>query len=95
MHVEHIELVMLGYFGHAGRQRRRVRRVLEQRIGRNFHFVVIHTRRIGVQANGIGVRNEVHVMASVGEFQAKLCGDDAASAVRRVTGNANPHAPPS
>jgi hypothetical protein len=46
--------------------------------------------RLG-KAYGLGVGDEVHLMAALGELESELGRDDAAAAIRGVTGYANPH----
>ncbi len=89
--VQQIEVVVLGHFRHARRQRQAIRRILEQRIVGNFHFVIVDAGSAGVQPDGIGVGDEMDVVAAVGQLQAKLGGDDAAAAVGGIAGDSDPH----
>src|ERR1039457_5299554 len=48
-------------------------------------------RHILVEPYGIGVGDEVDLVAARGQFQAQLRGDDAAAAVGGITGDTNSH----
>ena len=45
----------------------------------------------GIQADGIGVRDEVDLVAAVGEFESELRGDDPAAAVGGIASDADVH----
>ncbi len=66
VYVQQIQVLPLGHLRHARGQRQTVRRILKQRIGGDFHFVVVHARRPRVQAYGVGVADEVYVVTAVG-----------------------------
>ena len=51
--------------------------------------MVVDARRAGVEADRIGVGDEVDLVAARGQFQAELGGDDAAAAVRGIAGDAD------
>ena len=49
-------------------------------------------RRTGVEADRVGVGDKVDLVPARGQFHAQLGGDDAAAAVRWITGDADVHA---
>src|SRR5262249_36153226 len=85
------EIVSLRYFEHARGQREAVGRVLEQRIIRDFHLMIVDTRNARVEPDGIGIGDEMHFVAAVGQLQAKLGGHDPTAAVGGVACNTDPH----
>ena len=89
--VQQVEPVGLGHVGHARRQRQAVRRILEERVGGDLHFVVMNARNTGVEANRVGVADEVDFVAAAGEFHPQFRRDDAAAAVGGITGDADVH----
>ena len=89
--VQQVQVVALGHFGHARGQRQRVGRVLEQRVGRDLDLVVVDARSARVEPDGVGVGDEVDLVAAVGQFQAQFGGDDAAAAVGGITGDSDLH----
>ncbi len=68
-----------------------IRRVFEQRITRNLNFMVVNVGLRFGQPDGLGVRNEVNLMAPLRQFQSKFGGDHTAAAVSGITGYANSH----
>jgi hypothetical protein len=64
---------------------------LEQRVGGNFHLVVVNPREILIEPYGIGVADEMDFVAARRQFQTELSSDDPAAAVGGVTGNADSH----
>ena len=91
VHVQHVEVVALGHLRHARGQRQAVGRVLEQRVGRDLDLVVVDARRVRVQPDGVGVGDEVDLVAAGGQFQAEFGGDDAAAAVSGIAGDSDVH----
>ena len=83
----------LGNLRHARGQSEAVRRIVEQRVVRDFDFVIVDARHVGIETDGIGVADEVDLVAAVRQFEAELGGDDAAAAVGGVAGDADAHAP--
>ncbi len=69
----------------------RVRRMVEKRVGNDFHFVEVDAVAVAVHADGRGVADEMDVVAARGEFHAEFCGHDAGAAVGRVTGDDDAH----
>ncbi len=53
VHVQQVERVALGHFRHSRGQRQAVRRILEQRIIRNFHLVIMDARDARIEANRV------------------------------------------
>ena len=89
--VQQVQIVVVSHFRHARRQRKTIGRILEQRIVGHFHFVIVDARRTRVQPDGIGVGNEMDLMAARGQFQTEFGGDNAAAAVRGIAGDADLH----
>ena len=94
VHVQKIKVVKLGHFRHARGQRQIVRRVLEQRITGDFHFMVMNVGMGTAQANGLGVRNEVNFVVTLRQLQPQLGRDHAAASIGRIAGDADFHACP-
>ncbi len=91
MHVQQIEIVSVRHIHHARRQRQTIRRILEQRIVGNFHFVIVDARDAGVEPNRIRIGDEVDFVAAVGKLESEFRRDDAAAAVSGVTRDSNVH----
>ncbi len=91
MHVQQVELVDFGNLGHACRQRQVVRRILEQRIPRNFDLVIVNVGLRLSQPDGLRVRNEVDFMAALRQFESELRGDHTAAAVSGITRYTDSH----
>ncbi len=91
VHVQQIQARRLGHLRHAGRQRQAIRRIEEQRIGRDLHLVVVNPGVIGIQADGVGVTDEVNFMPPRRQLHAQLGSNNAAAAVGGVTGDADVH----
>ena len=91
MHVQQIEFIPLRDFRHPRGERQAVRRVMKQRILRDFDFVIVNARNSGIEPDRVRIRDEVHLVAAIGQFQTQFCGDDAAAAVRRIAGDSDPH----
>ncbi len=92
--VEEIERVELGDFGHAGGEGEVVGWVLEERVVGDGDFVVIDVGFAAGEAEGLGVGDEVDLVAAGGEFDAEFGGDDSAAAVGGITGDADLHRGP-
>ncbi len=91
MHVQQVERVALGHFRHARRQRQAVRRILEQRVIRDFDLVIVDARRPRIEPDGIGVGDEVNIVPAVGQLETQLSSDNAAAAIGGITGDADLH----
>ena len=91
VHVQQVEIVELRDLRHARRQRQIVRRIVEQRITRDFDFVIMNVRFRAPQPDRLGVRDEMNFVAALGQFQAQFRGHHAAAAVGRITGDPNLH----
>lgn len=89
--VEQVEVVFLGDFRHAGGESQAVRRVLEERVVRDFDLVIDDIRAV-VEADRVGVGDEVDLVAAVGEFESEFGGDDSAASVGWVASDADSHA---
>ena len=91
MHVQEIERLGLKDLEHFGGERQRVGRVIEERVGSDFHFVEMDVRVVGVHADRRGVADEVDVVAAGGQFGAEFSGDHAGAAVGWVAGYPDAH----
>ena len=94
MHVQQVEIVKFGDFRHARGQRQIVRRIFEQRIAGDFHFVIVNVGMGAAQPNGLGIRNEMNFVIAFRQLQPQLGRDDAAAAVSRIAGDADFHVRP-
>ena len=94
VHVQQIKVVKFGHFRHARGQRQIVRRILEQRIAGDFHFVIVNVGMRAAQPDGLGIGNEVNFVAALRQFEPQLGCDHAAAAVGRIAGDADFHACP-
>ena len=91
VHVQQVEIVELRDLCHARGQRQVVRGIVEQRITGDFHFVIVNVGFLAPQPDRLRVGNEMDLVAALGQFQAEFGGDDAAAAVRRITGDSDLH----
>src|SRR6266478_1244608 len=60
-------------------QRQAVRRILEQRVIRDFDLVIVDARRPRIEPDWIGVSDEVDVVPAVGQLEPQLGCDNAAA----------------
>src|SRR5215471_12751178 len=74
-----------------GNERVAVGRVLEERVIGDLHLVVMNAGQARIEADGIGVGDEVHVVAAVRQFPPEFGRHDSAAAVGGVTGDADVH----
>ena len=74
---------------HSHGEREIVRRILEQRISADVHFVEIDVRQERRQPERLPVSDEMDLVAARGERDAELGGDRAGSAVCRITGDSD------
>ncbi len=93
MHMQQIEPLALGHFRHARGESQRVRRIVEQRVVRNFDFVIVDAGRIGVEPDRIGIADEVNFVPALRQFETQLGRDDSTTAIGGVAGDADAHAP--
>ena len=91
MDVEQVERFGFENFEHFCGERQGIGRMVEERVGGDFHFVKMDAQVIGIHADGRCVTDEMNVVAARGEFHAELGGDDAGTAVRGITGDAYAH----
>ena len=91
MHVEKIQSIRVGHLRHSRSQSQTVWGVMEERIVGDFHFVIVNARRPGIEADRVGIADEVNLMPAVGQLEAQFRRDDAAAAVGGVTGNPDGH----
>src|ERR1035437_9959469 len=89
MDVEQVERVELGHFGHAGGEREIVRWMLEERVAEYVDFVEVDVGLAATEAERRRRGDEVDFVAAGGEFDAELGGDDSASAISWVAGDAD------
>src|SRR5882762_4152339 len=95
VYVEQIKALCFGHFHHLYRKRKRVRRVVEQGITGNFHFVELNSL-VGVgQTNWRRIADEMNLMAARSQLHSQLGRDDARTAIRRVASDPNLHIVPS
>ena len=91
VHVQQVEIVQLGDFSHARGQRQIVRRIIEQRIARHFDFVIVNVGFLAAQPDGLGIGDEMNLVAALGQFESEFRGHHAAAAVGGITGDPNLH----
>src|SRR6516162_9082526 len=94
MYVQQVEIVDFRHLGHAGGQRQVVRRVLEKRVTRDFHLVIMDVGLWIGEPNRLRVRDEMDLMAAPRQFEAEFGRDHAAATVGWITGNADFHRAP-
>ena len=87
MYVQHVQVVALRNLVHPRSERFRIGWILEQRISRDIHLVVMDARQARIEPDGIRVSYEVDVVAARGQLEPELSRDDAAAAISRVTGD--------
>src|SRR6266567_4686455 len=94
--MQKVEIVKFRDFSHASGKGQIVGWIVKQRIAGNFHLVVVDVG-VGLQTNGLSVRDEVDLMSSLRQFQSEFGGDHAAAAVGGIARDPNLHseAPPS
>ena len=80
---------------HAHREREVVRRILEQRIAADVHFVEVDARQERRKPERLLVRDEVDLVTAPRERDAELRRDGARPTVGRIAGDADLHATPS
>src|SRR5262249_22512779 len=59
--------------------------------GGNFHFVVVDPGDVRIEADRVGIADEVDLVAARSQFQAQFRGDDSAAAVCGIAGDADLH----
>ena len=91
VNVQQIQLMTFSHFCHARRQRETVRRILEQRISGDLHFVIEDAGSVRIQADRICVTDEMNFVPAIGELKPKFSRDDTAAAVSRITSDSNAH----
>jgi hypothetical protein len=64
---------------------------LKQGVVGDFYFVIMDARRIRIEADGVGVGDEVDFVPARGQFHAELGGHDAAAAVCGIAGDSYVH----
>jgi len=92
--VEEVELVIGGDFGHARGEGEVVGRVFEERVVGDGDFVKLDVLLAAAEAEGLRVGDEVDLVASGGELDAELGGDDSAAAVGGIAGDSDLHGEP-
>ncbi len=91
MDVQQIERIPFRDLGHARSQGQTIRGELKQRVGRDFHLVGMDARESSVQANRVGVSDEVHLVATGGELHPQFGGDNSAAAIGGIAGDSDLH----
>ena len=79
-------------FMHANRKREIVGRILEQRIPADVYLVEVDARKKRRQPKRLLVGDEMDLVATTGERDAKLRRNGAGAAVRRIASDTNLHA---
>ncbi len=91
VHVLQVKIVQLGNLSHARGQRQIVRRIIEQRIPRHFDFVIVNVGFLAAQPDGLGIGDEMNLVAALGQFETEFGGHHAAAAVGGITGDPDLH----
>src|SRR5580700_9353887 len=94
VHVLKVESIELRDFRHARGQRQIVRRIFEQGISRNIHLVIVNIGMKFSQADRLGIRNEMDLVSTLGQFNPELSGNDSATSVGWIAGDSNLHPDP-
>ena len=94
MDVKQVELIIFGHLGHARSQRQIVGWVLEERVIRDRHLVIEDAFFAPGKPEGLRIGDEVHLVAARCELDTEFGRDHAASAIRRITRNADFHSQP-
>ena len=85
--MEKVEGLVFENFDHFGGESEGVRRVIEERIRRDFDFVEMDVGIVEIHPNGRGVGDEMDVVAARCELDAQFGSHNPASAVRGITGD--------
>ncbi len=72
VHMQQIQRLGLKDFQHLGGERQGIGWVIEQRIGRDFHFVKMRVGIVGIHADRRRVADEVDVVPARRQFRAQL-----------------------
>ena len=88
MNVKNIQIVARRHLGHLRREHQVIRRILEERVRQNLHFMEENPVGHG-QPDRQRIADEVNVVPANRQFLSKFCRDDAASAVSGITRNAD------
>ena len=91
VNVQQIEVVIFRDLRHARRQGQRVRRKFKQRIVRDRDLVKMNSLFATAESKRLRVRDEMNVVAAIGQLDSQLRGDYATAAIRRITGDADFH----
>ncbi len=89
--VQQIKRFGLEHFQHFGRERQRVRRMVEERIGSDFHLVKGNVRVAEIHADRRRITDEMNIVAARGKLLAQFGGDHAGTAICWIAGNADTH----
>src|SRR6185312_510301 len=76
---------------HARGQRQVIWRIFEQRILRNGYFMEKDVGLLGIQADRLLIRDEMHFMATLRQFDPELRAHNPATAIRGITSDAYFH----
>src|SRR5208337_3281821 len=68
--------------------------IFKQRIARDLDLVIMNVRFRPGQANGLRIGDEMNLMAAASQLKTQFGGHNSATAVGRITGDANLHATP-
>lgn len=94
MYVKNVERLGLKDFEHLDRERERIRGMVEQWIGNHRCLMEVDSRIVCLHPDGLGIGDEIDVVATSRELLAKLGSDDARATVGRVSGDADTHMGP-
>src|SRR5215831_492044 len=90
--MEQIQVAEFGHFRHARGKSKIVGWELKKRIAGDGHLVVEDAIVASAESEGLGVRNEVDLVAGSGKLDAEFGGYDSGTAVSGITGDADAHA---
>src|ERR1700734_2782580 len=81
MDVQQVQGGFLSHLIHSRGKRQSVRRVIEERIGRDLHFMEVNPLVRFAEPDGHGVTDEMDFVAACGKFDAQLCSYDSRATV--------------
>src|SRR5262249_19035493 len=91
VHMQEVQFVDLSDLGHARGQRQVVGRVFEERITRYLDLVVVNVELWFGKPDWLRIRDEMDLVAALGQFESEFGSDYSAAAVRGITGYADSH----
>lgn len=91
MHMQQVQRFCLEHFQHFGRKRQRVRRVVKERIARDFNFMEKNVGIVQVHPDRRRVADEMNIVSARSQLLAKFGSHDAGAAISGITGYADAH----